>query len=121
MLNIKKEGANQIMLELNGKLDSKEMEQGLDQLIEVTKGMQDGKMLYIIENFEMPTIGAIMIEFSKLPALFTMISRIEKIAVLADEAWLRTIAEWEGAILPNLKIKTFTKHDEKEARTWLTS
>jgi len=121
MLKIEKESENQIRLELNGKLDSTEMELGLDQLMKATQGMQDGKMLYIIENFEMPTFGAMMIEFSRLPGLFAMITRINKIAVLADESWLRTIAEWEGAILPNLQINTFKKSNEKEARTWLTS
>lgn len=119
MLNIKKEAENLIRLELSGQLDSTEMELGLNQLIEATQGMEHGNMLYFIEAFEMPTMGAIMVEFGKIPSLFAMISRIDKVAVIAEANWLRTIAEWEGALIPGLEIKSFVHGEEKEARSWL--
>lgn len=121
MLNIEKENESLIKLELNGQLDSNEMEIGLSQLIEETQNMKNGKMLYIIEDFEIPTMGALMVEFSKLPSLFSILSRIDKAAVIADQTWLRKVAEWEGYLFPGLEIKAFKKQDEKEARAWLSN
>ena len=121
MLKIKKESENLVCLELSGKLDSTDMELGLNQLIEATQGMENGKMLYFIEDFEWPTLGALMVEFGKLPSLFAMISRIEKVAVIAEANWLRNVAEWEGALIPGLEIESFVHGQEEEARAWLSS
>jgi hypothetical protein len=121
MLTIKKEDDTMLTVELSGKLDSTEMQMGLDQLIDATKDMENGKMLYLVENFEIPTLGAIMVEFGKLPSLFRMIGRIDKVAVLADQNWLRNMAEWEGMLFPGLDIKAFKKSNELEARAWLTA
>lgn len=121
MLTIKKEDETMLTVELDGKLDSTEMQLGLDRLIEATQDMENGKMLYRIQDFEMPTLGAIMVEFGKLPSLFRMIGRIDKVAVLADQRWLRNAAEWEGMLFPGLDIKAFKKSNELEARAWLTA
>lgn len=121
MLRIEKENDTLVRLELDGQLDATEMKLGLDQLIEVTEGMRNGKMLYLIKNFEIPTLGAIMVEFGKLPSLFRMLSAFDKAAVLSDAAWMRQMAEWEGMFIPGLEIKAFGESNEMEARTWLKS
>lgn len=119
MLTIDKENDQLVTLKLSGQLDSVEMELGLDQLIEATQGMEDGKLLYFIDEFEFPTFSALMVEMVRLPALFSMISRISKTAVVADQTWIRTLSEWEGALFPGLEIRGFAENQEEEARAWL--
>ena len=119
MLKITTENSNLIKLELSGGLDAAEMKIGLDQLIEATRDWENGKLIYFIDQLEMPTLSAIVVELGKLPSLFAMARRIEKVAVVADQAWIRTIAEWEGALFPGLEIKAFEHGSEKEARAWL--
>lgn len=121
MLKIEKESENLVRLELSGQLDSTEMELGLNQLIEATQDMKNGKMLYFIDDFEIPTLGALMVELGKLPSLFAMVTRVDKAAVIAGASWLRTVSEWEGAIIPGLDIKAFKKDQEEEARAWLAT
>ena len=119
MLTVERMDETMIRLELSGQLDATEMEVALDRLIDETKDMKDGKLLYVIDDFEIPTLGAMMVEMKKLPALFSMIGRISKAAVCADEAWIRTVAEWEGVLFPGLEIKGFEENAEEEAKAWL--
>ena len=76
-------------------------------------------MLYTISDFEMPSIGAIAVEFQQTPKLFSLIGRFEKCAMLSDASWIRTAAEIEGAVIPSLQIKSFTLSAKKDAEDWL--
>lgn len=119
MLNIKKISSDRIDVELTGGLDSIEMATGLDRLISEAADMSNGKVLYRITDFEMPTIGALAVEFGRLPSLIGLLGKIDKCAVLSDESWLRGIGEIEGAILPGLEIRGFPYSDEAAAIEWL--
>ena len=119
MLNITKERDDFAVLEISGKIDSEEMAIGLDNLIDVTSDMKSGKMLYTIKDFEWPTFSALMVEFGKMPKLFGILSRVSKVAVIADQSWLRSAAEWEGVFIPGMTIKSFEVGQEEEARQWL--
>lgn len=117
MLNVVRNGENRIDLELSGKIDSEAMRIGLDELFTQSEGIEHGTMLYRIKEFDLPTLGAIGVEFKKLPELFKLIGRFDKAAVLADQSWLRVASKVEGALIPGLEIKAFELDEEAEA--WL--
>ncbi len=77
------------------------MRSALDHLIEKSEGITNGRMLYKILDFEMPTLGAMAVEFQKMPKLFSLIGRFDKCAVISDTAWIRTAAEIEGTVIPS--------------------
>ena len=95
------------------------MRSALDHLIEKSEGITNGRMLYKILDFEMPTLGAMAVEFQKMPKLFSLIGRFDKCAVISDTAWIRTAAEIEGAVIPSLEIKSFPLSAKKAAEDWL--
>jgi len=97
MLTITKPQSNRVDLEFAGGIDANIM----------------------TKDFELPTFGALGVEFSKLPKLFGLLGKIDKCAVLSDHSWIRTVAEIEGALIPNLKIKSFHLEDQKDAEAWL--
>ena len=119
MLNVSKPSANRLDIELSGALDKEAMRSALDHLIEKSEGITNGRMLYKILDFEMPTLGAMAVEFQKMPKLFSLIGKFDKCAVLSDTAWIRTAAEIEGAVIPSLEIKSFPLSDKKAAENWL--
>ena len=47
--------------------------------------------------------------------------KIGKVAVVSDEAWLRTAAEVEGKLIPGLTIESFKSDDHAVAESWLLS
>jgi hypothetical protein len=114
-------GENRVDIELSGKLDRDEMRAALDALVEATEGIEHGRMLYRITEFNFPSLPAIGVELARLPAMFKLIRQFDKAAVLCEETWIRRISELEGAFFPGLEIKAFRFSEEDAAEAWLES
>lgn len=119
MLRVSPNGPNRLDLELDGKLDAESMRAGLDELFSKSEGIENGRMLYRIAEFDIPTFGALGVEFSRLPALFGLIKKFDRVALLADQSWVRKAGEIEGALFPGLAIKAFEPADDAAAEAWL--
>ncbi|WP_299671858.1 STAS/SEC14 domain-containing protein [uncultured Roseobacter sp.] len=119
MFKISKPSENRLDIELSGGLDADEMREALESLTVASQDMAGGKMLYRIYDFEMPTFGALAVEFQQLPKLFGVIGRFGRCAVLCDASWIRTAAEIEGALIPFLEIKSFPLAEAEAAEAWL--
>lgn len=119
MFKIEVTGPNRIEIELVGKLNSAEMKIALDDLVEKTQEFSRGQMLYRIHDFDLPTLGAIGVELSRLPELFRLIRRFSRAAVLSDKKWIQRLSELEGHLFPGLEIKAFDVEDTAQAEAWL--
>lgn len=119
MLNITKPAPNRVDIELSGKVDSEDMARGLDDLLDKSQDVNAGIMLYRITTFAFPDLGALAAEFVRLPKLLGLLGRFDRCAVLSDAAWIRSAAEFEGAMLPGLDIKSFYLSEEAAAEAWL--
>ncbi len=92
---------------------------GLEALLANLEGVENGVMLYRIDNFTMPSFGALTAELMSLPSIWRMLGRIDRCAVISDVGWIRMAAEIEGAVIPGLTIKAFSCNDEAAAEAWL--
>ena len=119
MVRVTPNGPNRIDIEFSGKLDSDEMKVALDELLSKAKDIKNGRMLYRVGDFKLPTLGAIGIELKRLPGMFGLIRNFDRCAVLADQQWVKTVSEIEGALIPGLEIKGFDPDQEAEAEAWL--
>ena len=119
MFEITAPSANRIDIKFSGKLNAEQMKTGLDDLIEKSEGIKNGRMLYTIKKFDFPTFGAIGVELIRLPKLFKLISRFDRAAVLAEQEWVQKVSEIEGALIPGLDIKAFDLDELAEAEAWL--
>ena len=119
MFTVTPNGLNRVDIELGGKLDSDAMKVALDELTDKTKDITHGRMLYRVNDFQLPTLGAIAVELSRLPKLFSLICKFDRVAVLADKNWIKKASEIEGALIPGLDIKSFNLDQEVEAEAWL--
>jgi hypothetical protein len=119
MFIINKVAHNRIDIELSGRLNSDDMKLALDNLISQSKSIEHGRMLYRINDFDFPTLGAIGVELSRLPALFGLIHRFDRAAVLSDKKWIQRLSEFEGFVFPGLEIKAFDCNDVLAAEAWL--
>ena len=119
MFTVTKRAANRVDIELSDKLESEEMKQALDELVEQSKDLENGLMLYDIVNFQMPSMGALAIEFSRLPSLFGLIRKYKRIAVLSDTNGIKKVSEFEGMLIPGLEIKAFDRNQKEAAESWL--
>lgn len=119
MIIVTKPAPNRVDIELDGPLDAELMRIGLDDLLAQSEGVENGRMLYRITSFEMPTGGALGVEFTRLPQLFSLLGKFDRCAVLAEAGWLRTMAEIEGALMPGMTIKAFKLDETDAAEAWL--
>lgn len=119
MFQVTRRGVNRLDVEFSGKLDSDAMKAALDDLSFKAEGIEQGRMCYRIGDFDLPTLGAIGVELARIPQMFRFIRRFQRVAVLADQDWLRRAAEIEGAMIPGLSVKAFVLQDEAAAEAWL--
>ncbi|WP_209001994.1 SpoIIAA family protein [Stappia albiluteola] len=119
MLEITKPAPNRIDIRLEGTLDAETMAKALDDLLALSEDVTNGRMLYTIPEFSMPTLGAIAVELRRLPKMFGLLGKFDRCAVLSDAAWLRTAAEIEGRLFPGIEIKSFKLDDVEAAEAWL--
>ena len=120
MFRITQKGMNRLDIELSGKLNSEEMKIALDELVSKSENMEHGTMLYDVIDFHLPSLGAIAIEFSRLPSMFGLMKKFDRAAVLTDKTWLKKISEFEGHLFPGLEIKAFDRDQREEAEAWLS-
>jgi len=58
---------NRLDIEMSGKLDSTQMGHALDVLVGRAEGIENGRMLYEVVDYRLPSLGARRLEFSRLP------------------------------------------------------
>jgi len=67
MFKVTPNGINRLNIQLSGKLNAEEMKIALDELVDKSKHIQNGKMLYEVIDFQLPSLAAIRNEFFRLP------------------------------------------------------
>ena len=121
MFTVKRNGENRLDIVLSGKLHIKEMKTAINELLEASEGIENGVMLYEIIDFRLPSLGAIAVEFSRLPSMTGLLHQFDRAAVLTDNKWLKMISRIESALYPGIEIKPFNRDQKAEAEEWLYS
>jgi len=121
MFKITPNGINRLDIEMSGKLNTEDMKIALDDLVSKSANIEKGKMLYDVIDFHLPSLGAIGVEFSRLPSMFGLMRKFNRAAVLTDKTWLKKASELEGILIPGLEIKAFDRGQKAEAEAWLES
>ena len=121
MFKVIPNGINRLDIELSGKLNAEDMKIALDELVSKSQNIENGKMLYDVIDFHLPSLGAITIEFSRFPSMLGLMKKFNRAAVLTDKSWLKKVSEFEGLLYPGLEIKAFSRDQKAEAEAWLSS
>ena len=121
MFKVTRIGNDRLNIEFDGALNSEEMELALDDFISKANGIENGKMLYEIGEFEFPSLAAVGVKLSKLPSLFGFFGKFKKAAILTDKKWLQKVSEIEGLLIPGLQIKAFSSSEKTAAEDWLST
>ena len=64
-------------------------------------------------------LSAIAEELRHLPLVFRMIRQIERVAIVADAGWVRTVSRIEGAVIPGVHYEVYERREAAHAREWL--
>ena len=108
-----------IALKISGSIKGQELDKIMDRLDEVMAS--NDKVHVFVE-----THGIAGLELSSLPhyfsramPLFGKLNRFGRVAVVADQAWIRVGTRIESAMLPFISYRTYEPEERDEALTWV--
>ncbi|MGJ8671758.1 STAS/SEC14 domain-containing protein [Rubritalea sp.] len=119
MITLTKINDKRLNLEVTGLLSPEQMEYALADFEAKTVGMEGGVILYQLHDFEMPSAATLAVKLADLPSWLKLMTRVKKVALIADKKWIRKMAELEGLFLPSIAIKSFEPNKGPEAEAWL--
>ena len=70
-----------------------------------------------IEGIELTSLPSYM---SRALPLLGKLDRFGRVAVVADQAWVRAGSRLESAMLPNIKYRVYEPDERAEALAWVT-
>lgn len=108
-----------LTMQMGGRFDAIAMEAALDRLVPEMDGMSHGGILMRDLGVEWPTLGALAVELRHWGQLMAMIAKVDRVAILTDNAWLGTAARIESVLIPGITDRVFASTEEAAARAWL--
>ncbi|HET8749471.1 MAG TPA: STAS/SEC14 domain-containing protein, partial [Sphingomicrobium sp.] len=63
-------------------------------------------------------ISAMPHYMSRALPLFGRLGQFGRVAVVADQAWMRAATRFESAVLPNIRYRVFEPDEREEALAW---
>ncbi len=118
MITISELTPNVQQIKISGKVQSADMPQVIDLAEMIGKGGKKDSLVFDIENVEGFDWSVLGEEMSHLSTMMRMLTRLDRIAVIADQSWLRTAARLESALLPGVTYEVFSRDKAEQARAW---
>lgn len=78
-----------------------------------------GNLLIDVTSVSDFTFSAVAIEMAHVPTLVKFIYSLGRIAVISDDAWVRTGARLESALLPGVAYAVYDDDEADAARAWV--
>lgn len=79
----------------------------------------DIDMLADVRDSARVTLSAIGAELADLPEVIALARGLRRVAVIADEGWMRTAAKIEARLLWSIEYRVFRREAAAEARAWV--
>jgi hypothetical protein len=108
-----------IALRIADKITGADLNEIMDRLDELLKG-RDKVHVYVesrsIDGIELSGLATHM---ARSAPLFGKLGRFGRVAVVADQAWVRAGSRLESALLPFISYRVFTPDDRDAALRWV--
>lgn len=118
MLEFLKSPYDVLAVKFEGKITGEDLDLVMDRM-ELIMAKHDKINLYVethdIKGFE---VAAFPSYFQRAFPLFGKLSRFGRVAVVADQAWIRVVTRFESALLPYVSYRVYEPKERKEALDW---
>jgi hypothetical protein len=108
-----------IALKVSGKITGADLDVIMDRL---DRAMAAAEKVHVfvetqgIEGLELASLPSYM---GRAMPLFGKLHRFGRVAVVADQAWIRAGTRLESAMLPNISYRTYMPGERDEALAWV--
>jgi len=119
MLTITPLSARAIEVTASGHFTAADMAPALNRLSAILDDMPRLDILADVQGQVSISPSVVVEELRHLPLVFRMIRQIERVAIVADAAWIRVVSRIEGALIPGVHYEVYARHEAAHAREWL--
>ena len=120
MLTLLESPGDVIALEVSGKIVGAD----LDAMMEIVdRAMRDHDKVHVfvetrsIDGLELTSLPGYM---ARALPLLGKLDKFGRVAVVADQGWVRAGSRLESAMLPNIKYRVYEPDERAEALAWVT-
>jgi hypothetical protein len=115
MLEFIKSPGDVLALKYTGTITGKDLESALDKLESLLA--KPGKIHFFIEmkGIEGIELTALPHHMNRSFPLFGKLDRFGRVAVVADQAWMRVLTRFESALLPYVSYRVYSPVERQEA------
>jgi hypothetical protein len=118
MLNIIEKDGSFIALEMGGKLRSAEIGSIVELMEKATETNAKTHLFAEVQHFTGIELDGMGEHLKRSMPLLGKLDHFGRIAIVADQRWLRTVAKIESAVLPNISYETFLPAERDRAFAW---
>lgn len=119
MLTFIESAGDVLALEISGKITGADLDAAMD-LLDRTFEHHDKVHVFVetraIDGLELTSLPGYM---ARALPLLGKLSRFGRVAVVADQAWIRAGTRLESAMLPNISYRVYLPDERDEALAWV--
>jgi hypothetical protein len=120
MLKIEEIGPRALAVMAEGETDKADVTRALAAAKDLRERVGgDIDMLADVRDTARVTLAAIGAELANLPEVISLAQGLRRVAVIADEGWMRTAAKVEAKLLWSIDYRVFEREEEEAARAWV--
>lgn len=104
-----------LAVKLTGTITGKDLDAVTERIEKLLA--RPGKIHFYVETkaIEGLELSALPHHFNRTFPLFSKMNRIDRVAVVADQAWMRVLTRFESALLPYVSYRVYEPEERKAA------
>ena len=115
MLEFIKSPEDVLAVKLTGTITGKDLDMILDRVEDIV--VKPRKIHFYVETkgIEGIELSALPHHFNRSYPLFSKLDRFGRVAVVADQTWVRVLTQFESALLPFVSYRVYEPEERKDA------
>ena len=108
-----------IALRVSGKITGSDLDAIMDRLDAVMAAHKQVRVFVETQGIEGIELSGLPSYMQRAMPLFGKLDRFGRVAVVADQAWIRAGTRLESALLPSIRYRVYMADERDEALAWV--
>lgn len=108
-----------IALQVSQKITGNDLQAIMDRLDDVMARHDKVHVFVETQSIDGIEVSSLPSYMARAMPLFGKLSSFGRVAVVADQAWVRVGTRLESALLPNIRYRTYMPEERDEALAWV--
>lgn len=109
-----------IALKMSGKITGADLDAVMNRLDHVMAGHDKVHVFVETHSIDGIEVSGLPSYMARALPLFGKLGHFGRVAVVADQSWIRAGTRLESALLPNISYRVFMPEERAEALAWVT-